>query len=461
MKAILYSIVLSFVLVSAQAQRASYFKRIFVDAEYFLLYEDYLDALPLYQELYNAFPNNANIAYRLGLCYFNLPNEKHKAIPFLERAINNISENYREGFFTESQAPREALLYYGKALRITYNFDNAVEVLNKYIGLLKDHDTNEKLLANLELNSIEYAKKLMANPINVNFTSAGRTVNSRFAEINPVVSADNNVMVYTSVQQFYNAILLSQRRANVWTHPINLNSQMFADGPISTVGISADGRTLLLARNDNDVYNLYTSAYDTIKNSWGVITRLPREINTRSWENYATFSPSGDTLYFSSNRPGGAGGFDIYMSTRTFTGWSEARNLGDVINTPFDEIAPSISRDGKKMFFASKGHKTMGGFDIFVSQLKNGRWTKPINLGYPFNTTDDDVFFQPMGDGTKGYISRLMPQSYGETDIYFVEFENRAFDQNWPNDKNQNSSPVTIDKLGQEYSYKPNPLIIP
>ena len=150
MKAILYSIVLSFVLVSAQAQRASYFKRIFVDAEYFLLYEDYLDALPLYQELYNAFPNNANIAYRLGLCYFNLPNEKHKAIPFLERAINNISENYREGFFTESQAPREALLYYGKALRITYNFDNAVEVLNKYIGILKDHETNEKLLANLE-----------------------------------------------------------------------------------------------------------------------------------------------------------------------------------------------------------------------------------------------------------------------------------------------------------------------
>ena len=461
MRIIFCSIVFSFLLTSAQGQRASYFKRVFVDAEYFLLYEDYRDALPLYQELHNAFPNNSNIAYRLGLCYLNLPNEKQKAIPFFEKALKDVSESYREGFFTESQAPREVYFYYGKALRIAYDFDKAIEVFNKYKSLLNDHETNENSLVNHELNSIEYAKKLMANPINVDFTSVGRTVNSRFAETNPVVSADNNVMVYTSVQQFYNAILLSQRRANVWTHPINLNSQMFADGPISTVGISADGRTLLLARNDNDIYNLYTSAFDTIKNSWGIITRLPKEINTRAWENFASFSPSGDTLYFSSNRAGGAGGFDIYMSTRTPIGWSEAKNLGDIINTPFDEVAPSISRDGKKLFFASKGHKSMGGFDIFVSHLRNGKWTKPINMGYPFNTTDDDVFYQPLGDGTKGYISRLLPQSYGENDIYFVEFDSKVIDPNWPNDNNQINSTITIDKLGQEYSYKPSPYIIP
>jgi len=197
---------------------------------------------------------------------------------------------------------------------------------------------------------------------------------------------------------------------------------MFADGPIATVGLSSDGKTLLLTRNDNDIYNLYTSSFDSTSNSWSPITKLPREINTRSWENFASFSPTGDTIFFSSNRSGGFGGFDIYMSTKTASGWSSAKNLGESINTPFDEIAPTMSHDGKKLFFSSKGHPTMGGFDIYVSQLQNGKFSKPTNLGYPLNTTDDDVFFFPIGDGSSGYISRMLNKDFGEEDIYFIEF---------------------------------------
>jgi hypothetical protein len=136
--------------------------------------------------------------------------------------------------------------------------------------------------------------------------------------------------------------------------------------------------------------------------------------------------------------------------------------LSDDINTPFDEISPIMSHDGKKLFFSSKGHKTIGGYDIFVSHLVNGKWTKPKNLGYPLNTTDDDVFYFPIGDGSAGYMSRVMPQSFGGTDIYFVQFEQGADEQN-QFDINQSNSSITLDKIGHKpnSSVRPNFLTIP
>ena len=462
MKKILYTIIFSCILTTSFSQRTSYFRRIFVDSAYYLLYEDYKDALPLYLELHGAFPDNANVAYRIGLCYLNIPNEKNKSLKFFEQAKHSITNSYKEGYFTETQAPREVYLHYGRALRIANEFDKAKEAFEKYQGLLFDENKEEKQLLNLELKAIAYAKELIEKPVSIKFTSAGKTVNTRFAEINPVVSSDNQTMVYTSAQQFYNAILISTKRANVWTHPININSQMFADGAIATVGLSADGTTLLLARNDNDIYNLYTSTLDPASNTWGILTKLPKEINTRSWENYAAFSPTGDTLYYSSNRPGGMGGFDIYISVKNAEGWSEGVNLGSSVNSPFDDIAPTLSHDGKKLFFSSVGHQTMGGFDIFVSERRNGKWSKPTNMGYPLNTTDDDVFFYPIGDGTKGYISRLLPQSFGDNDIYLVEFENIPNGSS-QNDKTQENALESAEKLGalKSSSQKPIPLIFP
>jgi tetratricopeptide (TPR) repeat protein len=439
-----FALLISF---SAYSQKASYFKRIFVDAEYYLLYEDYRDALPLYIEIYNIQPSNANVNYRIGLCYLNIPNEKQKSIPFFERAIKDVTESYREGYYTEQQAPREVFLNYGRALRINGDFEKSKQAFITYRSMLNENETQEKDLVKKEIESVEYALQMKENPVNVKFTSAGRNINSRFAEVFPVVSADNKIMVYTSVQQFYSAIMVSHKEDGKWNHPININTQLFADGPIRTVGLSSDGNTLLLARNDNDVYNLYISSYDSTKKSWGTMARLPKEINTRNWETYGSLSPKGDTLYFSSNRPGGQGGFDLFMSVKTATGWSEASNLGNAINSSFDEIAPTVSRDGKKLFFASNASPTIGDFDIFVSYRRNGKWTKPINLGYPMNTTDDDLFYFPIGDGSTGYISRVLPESSGENDIYFVEFEQNKENNN--EDLNGNKIPIIPITQGQ------------
>ncbi len=423
------------------AQKSSYFKRVFVDAEYYLLYEEYKDALPLYLEIHNSFPDNANINYRIGICYLNIINEKHKAIPFFEKAINDITPIYREGYFTENQAPRESYLHYGRALRVIGEFGKAQDAFNKYLSLLNEENSKEKKLVILEIQALEYAQQMKDNPINVKFTSVGGNVNTRFPELNPIVTANKKMLVYTSLQQFYNAIMVSYFDGQEWSHPLNINSQLFADGPIATVGLSADGQSMLLSRNDNDDYNIYISQFDSTKNSWNIISKLPKEINSRNWENYASFSASGDTIFFSSNKPGGKGNFDIYFSTKVDGNWTEAKNIGDIINTSFDDIAPMLSHDGKKLFFASKGHPNMGGYDIFVSYLMNGKWTKPINLGYPLNTPDDDIFFFPIGDGSSGYLSRMLPKGFGDNDIYFVEFESQ---QNKMQNVNDSTSSLPI-----------------
>lgn len=410
-----------FLVVSVFGQKDSYFKRVFVDAEYYLLYEEYREALPLYLEIHKVFPDNANISFRIGQCYLNIPTEKSKSIPFFEKALVKITDKYREGYFTETKAPKEVYLLYGRALRINGIFDKALDAFNSYKRLINSETSNDNVVVDVEIQSLEVAKSMIASPKNYVFTSLGKRINSTFPEINPVSNSTGSVLIYTSLQRFYNAILFSEYKDSTWSTPTNLNPQLFADGPISTVGISEDGGSLVLARNDNDDFNLYLSQFDKAKKTWTQLEKLPKEINGRSWETFGSLSKGGDTLYFSSNRDGGFGGFDLYLSVKTANAtWSNPVNLGSEINTPLDESSPFITSNGKKLFFCSKGHATMGGYDIFVSTQKTGRWTIPQNLGYPLNTADDDIFFFPIGDGSKGFISRIAPESQGDNDIYLV-----------------------------------------
>lgn len=414
--------VLVFIINTVSGQKNAYFKRVFVDAEYYLLYEEYRDALPLYQEIYKAFPDNNNLAYRIGLCYLNIPNEKGKSISYFEKAAKNITNDYKEGYFTETKAPRETHLYFGRALRISGDFDKALQEFTTYKNLLKSEDIHELRIVDKEIESIAFAQEMISKPRNHSIQSVGRNIRTRFPEINPLTDSTGNVLIYTSVQRFYNAILISQRDTDFWSNPLNLNAQLYADGNIHTVGISSNGAILILSRNDNEAANLYYSTYDKTKNKWDPITKFPKEINSKSWENFGSLSANGDTLYFSSNREGGFGGFDIYMSIKTITGeWTNPINLGKNINTPFDEIAPFVTENSQKLFFSSNGHQTMGGYDLLYSNKNNGSWDLPTNLGYPLNTTDDDTFLFPEGDGNQGYLSK--PNDNGEEDIYYVKID--------------------------------------
>ncbi|MFT6278522.1 MAG: hypothetical protein ACJAU0_001344, partial [Flavobacteriales bacterium] len=138
----------------------------------------------------------------------------------------------------------------------------------------------------------------------------------------------------------------------------------------------------------------------------------------------AAISPDKNTLFFSSNRPDGFGGKDLYRVRMLPNGkWSLPKNLGPSINTPYDEDAPHMDIDGKTLYFASQGHSTIGGFDLFrTKELDFDVWSSPENLGYPANTVEDDIFLSVDAGGRKGYFSSERPGGFGQQDLYEIDF---------------------------------------
>lgn len=198
---------------------------------------------------------------------------------------------------------------------------------------------------------------------------------------------------------------------------LNLNT----DDHDASISVSPDGLTLFVYQDSLGDGQLKYSKL--IGETWSDPAKLGSDINTSHWETHVTVSADGNELYFVSNRPDGSGGRDIYRCVKLPDGnWSKALNIGKKINTKYEEDAPFLSPDGQFLYFASKGHNTMGGFDLFVSKKdKNGNWGDPQNMGYPLNTVDDDVFFQPMADGKRAYYSSRKDGGEGELDVYLVE----------------------------------------
>ncbi|GAB4289818.1 MAG: hypothetical protein Kow0068_15340 [Marinilabiliales bacterium] len=190
----------------------------------------------------------------------------------------------------------------------------------------------------------------------------------------------------------------------------------------ASIALSADGKELFIYKDDvGEGGNIYRSVF--VDGDWTKPEKLGSNINTEYNESHATISPDGRVLYFTSDRPGGFGGFDIYYVNRLPNGeWGLAQNIGNVINTELDEAGPYIYSDGATLYFSSKGHNSMGGFDLFFSVMKDdGTITKPQNLGYPINTVDDDVFYVLSADGKRAYYSSVRKDTRGLKDIYLMD----------------------------------------
>ncbi len=175
-------------------------------------------------------------------------------------------------------------------------------------------------------------------------------------------------------------------------------------------------------KKDNNNSDIFISRKDG--NFWLKAEPLNKNINTRANETFASVSADGKNLFFTSDRRGSLGGLDIYVSKKQSVGdWGQAENLGPIINTEFDEESPYLSPDGSALYFSSKGHFNMGSFDIFYSPLnKYGQFEECINIGYPINTTGDDLNYFPLGDGKKGYMALINDEkSFGQKDIYRIE----------------------------------------
>jgi hypothetical protein len=413
--------VISSVTVFAQENKS--LQETFMEADYFLLKEDYSDALSYYLQLYEKLPDNANLAYSIGLCYLNIQGKKNLSISYLEAATKNMSAKHKEGTISQIAAPYDALYDLAKAYRINYMFDKAKETYQKYSGTLLPDDHENLNWVKHEIEVCDKAKDMVSKPVAYIEENLGERFNDEKDNFNPLISADGKSFAYMVSLKFYDAVMFSKLVDGKWTAPVNITPELQSDGDFYISCLSADGKLLFLSRDDSFNSDIYVSSYNGI--NWSKTIKLNKNINTKYWESHAFISEDGNHLVFASDRPGGFGGLDLYISSKVNGDWGPAVNLGPEINTEFNEDRPFLINKGKTLFFSSQGHENMGGYDIFRSDLQsNNLWSKPKNLGYPINTPDDNYFFMPVGDGNSGYYSIFKESGgFGKEDIYKITFK--------------------------------------
>jgi Tol biopolymer transport system component len=431
-------LVLCFSVQFAFSQSSVYVEK-FTQGNYLILETNYKEALKNFMEAYATDSSNANINYKVGFCYMKSSSEKDKAVKFLERACQNVSHNYEDLEPREKKAPENAYYYLAQAYHLNYRFDEAIEYFNKFKMLLGNHNKDLLKDINHRIEICNNAKELKAHPTRAEIINLGDSINTQYPEYTPVITADENMLIYTSrrpgstggeitVDGFYpEDVYVSYRKKDgTWGSPQGIGSNVNSSGNEAAISLTSDGQQLFLYKDENggDIYVSHLEG-----DVWTAPTPLEGDINSPGWETHACLSADQNTLYFVSDRAGGYGGRDIYKCVKLPNGkWSKASNLGPTINTEYDEDSPFIHPNKVDLFFSSRGHKTMGGFDIFFSTLNpdSNKWSEPINIGYPINTTDDDVFYVSTPDGKRAYYSSARPGGFGDKDIYMIKFQQGA-----------------------------------
>ena len=399
-------------------------KEDFYWAETFVLYEEYSDALTTYLRLLRLDPKNDNYRYRIGQCLINITGRKQEAVSYLEAAVKNINPDYKEGKFKETGAPFDAYYYLANAYRINNQLDKAVETYEIFKKNL-DPKVYDTVIVNQQIESCRNAKELMKVPLYIRKINLGDTINTQYSDLNPVISGDQKVLVFNRLNPFQEALMYTRKINGRWSEPRNIIPDLglgFEAGNFAT-SLSNDGRELYVYRRGEDYDGNIFVTKRISDDKWSNLIRLNDNINTKYWESHATVTHDGKKLYFTSNRKDAIGGLDIYVSERdSGDAWKPAKNLGPVINTVYNEDTPFLGKDDKTLFFSSRGHFNIGGYDIFYSTfMDNGQWSVPLNVGYPLNTTDEDLFFDPINDGYQAYYAIMDPEGYGESDIYRIE----------------------------------------
>jgi hypothetical protein len=408
----------------------------FTQGNYLILEQNYPLALEYFREAYQLDSSNANINYKIGLCYLQMPTEKRLALPFLKKAIQNVGHNYSEEDPTEKKAPEKAYYLLGEAYRLDYKFRESNVYFNTFKELVGSRNDQLSTELNNQIeknyNAIEFTK----DTVHVSISNLGDSINSIYPEYSPVISSDESTLIFTSRRpgstggektpndEFYEDIYYSTKREDgKWGKAQNMQSPINTNDNEADLSLSADGQQLFVYRDVNGGDLFYSSLEG---DKFGELHPL-EATNSPAWETHASLSPDGNTLYFVSNRKEGSyGGRDIWRCVKLPNGkWSLPVNLGPTINTAEDEDAPFMHTDGTTLFFSSKGHKNMGGFDIFKSTLlEDGTWLAPQNMMYPINTPDDDIFYMQSADGRHGYFSTVRNGGLGNKDIYEVTFAN-------------------------------------
>lgn len=383
----------------------------------------YSQSLNLYKKLVDVEPSNSEFNYRLGVSYLNTNVDKKKAIEYLETASQ------------QKDSPKDIDYDLGVAYHYVSEFEKSAAAFEKF-KKSKGGNPNPKLEVSLRMEWNRNAPELMKNPIEVAFKNLGKGVNTAYAEIRPVTGADDSVLVFTTMRKgtmggltdemgdFPSDIFISVindsvgGRGKAKNPGININSEVYDE----SLSMNAAGDKMLIYREGYGINgDIFLS--ELKGKAWQKAASLGEAFVSKELETGACLSPDGKTLYFSSDMKGTKGGKDLWMCTKEGATWSKPVNLGEPINTKYDEDNPALFADGVTLFFSSRGHNSMGGYDLFMTKYEASRgWQKPQNIGYPLNTLYDDQYFTLSADGKSGYISALRDSGFGDMDIYKVTF---------------------------------------
>lgn len=400
-------------------------KKKLITADNYFVNQEYLYARPVYDTLSRKYKNNLYIKYLLGIC----------------DTYDWHFYSHAEALIVSCETLKSKLpdyeYYLGKAYLANDKFNEAIMQFEKYELNALDNRTK---------NRVDYQISICRSAIALNNKSAvakvtniGAPVNSSASEYTPVLPSSENFMVFTYRGErskggkqvipgktdeknglYFEDIMIAEKDSNnAWSIPRPIDA-INTNGHDAVVYISHDGSKLFIYRNVGVGHgDIYMSRLDGI--NWTIPEKV-KGINSNAWEGSVCLSPDEKQIYFSSERQGGYGGRDIYVAQLLPDGnWGNVKNLGPEINTKFDEDAPFIHSDGKTLFFASTGYNTMGGYDIFRSELKLGKWSFPYNVGKPVNTPRDDKFYSVSNNGERGYYSSEARSGFGLQDIYMVE----------------------------------------
>jgi outer membrane protein OmpA-like peptidoglycan-associated protein len=381
-------------------------------------------ALSYYIRANDFNPNNALLNFKIAKCYLRVRPEA-LALVFLDKAIKldpKVSEEY--------------YLILGKAYQRNLMFDKAIKAYHDFKASLSPQQTTSyHQEIDKYIRECEVGKEMIAHPVRVFIDNLGGAVNSEYADYWPVINVDESRLYFTSRrmnttggevdendEQYYEDIFFSDFKNGYWAPSQNISKPINSDGHDAVVGRSPDGQMLLIYRNNGrNGGDIYWS--ELRGEEWSKPRAFPKPINSSYHESSATISYDGRRIYFVSNRPGGYGGKDIYYCKIDEKGrWGEAINLGNSVNSKYDEIGVYMHADGKTLYFSSDGHAGMGSFDVYKSIFENGYWSEPINLGYPINSPDPDAFFTIAASGRHAYYSSVREGGMGDQDIYLITF---------------------------------------
>jgi len=380
-------------------------------------------ALQEYMLAYKFNPKSALLNFKIGNAYL-YTNEKYKAIKYLNDA-----------FKLNPEVDDFLYFYLGMAEQLDGKFDAALKNYKKF-----EASSKSKQIASLgqmltkRMKECKYGKELVAQPVRAWIDNV-KSINSKEDDYSPCITTDGATIVFTSRRNnghkadeagiYDGDIYITELEDGKWSSPKNVNTPLSTPNDETVTMLSYDGTKMLVYKKEGDNYDVFES--DLVGAKWGEPVKMHRSLNTSANQTQASYNFNDRKIYFISDKTVGSSskGTDIYFCGRMNGRKNEfgaAQTAGGEINTKFNEGSVYLHPDGETMFFSSEGHNSMGGYDIFMSVKRQGKWQEPVNLGYPINTPYDDFFFASTASGKYAYIASNRAGGEGGLDIYKVTF---------------------------------------